>query len=163
VTPPLEYRVEVVRSARRRKTVSAHLDGDVVRVQMPAWMSKADEERYVSELVERLIRKEARERTDVMTRAVTLARRYDLPVPASVVWMPNRKSQWAMCDVARREIRVVERLADFPAWVLDYVLVHELAHLAVANHSPRFWNVVNRYPKAERARGFLIAKGNDER
>ena len=160
---PLPYRVEVVRSKRRRKTVSAHLDGDIVRVQMPAWMSRADEERYVSELVGRIARQESRGRMDIAARATTLARRYDLPVPASVEWMPNRKTQWATCVVASREIRVVERLADFPAWVLDYVLVHELAHLVEASHSPRFWKMVNRYPKAERARGFLIAKGNDER
>ncbi|MEY2447880.1 MAG: hypothetical protein QOH79_1356 [Acidimicrobiaceae bacterium] len=159
----LPYRVEVVRSKRRRKTVSAHLVGDVVRVQMPAWMSKADEERYVTDLVGRIIRQESRERTDIATRAATLAKRYDLPTPKAVMWMPNRKTQWATCLVAAREIRVVERLADFPAWVLDYVLVHELAHLAEANHSARFWKMVNRYPKAERARGFLIAKGNDER
>ena len=161
---PLPYRVEVVRSKRRRKTVSAHLVGDdLVRVQMPAWMSKADEERYVTDLVARIIRQESRERMDLASRAATLARRYDLPSPKSVTWMPNRKTQWATCVVAAREIRVVERLADFPAWVLDYVLVHELAHLVEANHSPRFWKMVNRYPKAERARGFLIAKGNDER
>jgi predicted metal-dependent hydrolase len=160
---PLPYRVEVVRSKRRRKTVSAHLDGDVVRVQMPAWMSKADEERYVTDLVGRIIRQESRERMDIASRAVTLARRYDLPTPKAVTWMPNRKTQWATCIVAAREIRVVERLADFPAWVLDYVLVHELAHLVEANHSARFWKLVNRYPKAERARGYLIAKGNDER
>jgi len=159
----LPYRVEVVRSKRRRKTVSAHLDGDVVRVQMPAWMSKADEERYVTDLVGRIIRQESRGRIDIASRAATLARRYDLPVPKVVEWMPNRKTQWATCVVATREIRVVERLADFPAWVLDYVLVHELAHLVEANHSPRFWKMVNRYPKAERARGFLIAKGNDEK
>jgi predicted metal-dependent hydrolase len=156
------YRVEVIRSKRRRKTVSAHLVGDVVRVQMPAWMSKADEERYVTELVDRIIRQESRGRMDIASRAVTLAKRYDLPTPKAVTWMPNRKTQWATCSVADREIRVVERLADFPAWVLDYVLVHELAHLAEANHSKRFWRMVNRYPKAERARGFLIAKGNDE-
>jgi predicted metal-dependent hydrolase len=156
------YRVEVVRSKRRRKTVSAHLDGDVVRVQMPAWMSKADEERYVADLVGRIIRQESRGRMDIASRAATLAKRYDLPAPRAVMWMPNRKTQWATCAVATREIRVVERLADFPAWVLDYVLVHELAHLAEANHSARFWKMVNRYPKAERARGFLIAKGNDE-
>jgi predicted metal-dependent hydrolase len=158
----IPYRVEVVRSKRRRKTVSAYLDGDVVRVQMPAWMSKADEERYVTDLVGRIIRQEGRGRMDIASRAATLAKRYDLPTPKAVTWMPNRKTQWATCTVATREISVVERLADFPAWVLDYVLVHELAHLAEANHSARFWKMVNRYPKAERARGFLIAKGNDE-
>lgn len=159
----LPYSVEVIRSKRRRKTVSALLVGDVVRVSMPAWMSKADEERYVADLVGRIARQESRARVDIEARAATLARRYGLPAPARVTWMPNRKTQWATCHVAAREIRVVERLAEFPAWVLDYVLVHELAHLAEANHSVRFWKMVNRYPKAERARGFLIAKGNDER
>jgi predicted metal-dependent hydrolase len=157
----LPYRVEVVRSKRRRKTVSAHLDGDIVRVSMPAWMSKADEERYVVELVGRLERRERRDRTDVEARAATLARRYDLPRAAAVRWMPNRKSQWASCTVATGEIHVSERVAEFPAWVLDYVLVHELAHLTEPNHSSRFWAIVNRYPKAERARGFLIAKGTE--
>jgi len=157
----LPYRVEVIRSKRRRKTVSAHLDGDVVRVNMPAWMSKADEERYVVELVGRLERRERRERTDVQARATTLARRYDLPRPGTVSWVPDRKSQWATCTVASKEIHVAERVSEFPAWVLDYVLVHELAHLAEANHSKRFWALVNRYPKAERARGFLIAKGTE--
>lgn len=158
---PLPYRVEVVRSKRRRKTVSADLVGDVVRVSMPAWMSKADEERYVTDLVARIARREQRERVDVAARAATLARRYDLPTPASVQWMPDRKTQWATCATATREIRVAERVAEFPAWVLDYILVHELAHLREANHSARFWKLVNRYPKAERARGFLIAKGTE--
>ena len=155
------YRVEVVRSKRRRKTVSAQLDGDVVRVSMPAWMSKADEERYVVDLVARLERRERRERTDIRARADTLSRRYDLPRASSVRWVPNRRSQWATCDTATREIQVIERLAEFPAWVLDYVLVHELAHLVHPNHSARFWALVNRFPRAERARGFLIAKGTE--
>ena len=157
----LPYRVEVVRSKRRRKTVSARLDGDIVRVSMPAWMSKADEQRYVVELVGRLERRERRERTDVQARAIALARRYDLPEPGLVGWMADCKSQWATCTSATGEIRVAERVAEFPAWVLDYVLVHELAHLAVPNHSARFWALVNRYPKAERARGFLIARGTE--
>ena len=161
---PLPYRVEVVRSKRRRKTVSASLvEDDLVRVQMPAWMSKADEDRYVTDLVGRIARQERRKRIDINERAATLARRYDLPAASSVTWMPNRKTQWATCAVATRVIHVAERVEEFPAWVLDYILVHELAHLAEANHSPRFWKLVNRYPKAERARGFLIAKGNDER
>jgi len=141
--------------------VSAQLDGDVVRVSMPAWMSKADEERYVVDLVARLERRERRERTDIQARADTLYRRYDLPRADTVRWVPNRRSQWATCDTATREIQVIERLAEFPAWVLDYVLVHELAHLVHPNHSARFWALVNRFPRAERARGFLIAKGTE--
>jgi len=141
--------------------VSAQLDGDVVRVSMPAWMSKADEERYVVDLVARLERRERRERTDIQARADTLSRRYDLPQASTVHWVPNRRSQWATCDTATREIQVIERLAEFPAWVLDYVLVHELAHLVHPNHSARFWALVNRFPRAERARGFLIAKGTE--
>ena len=157
----LPYRVEVIRSKRRRKTVSADLVGDVVRVSMPAWMSKADEERYVTELVARLVRREQRERVDIAARASTLARRYDLPQPTSIEWMRDRKTQWATCTASTGEIRVAERVSEFPAWVLDYVLVHELAHLREPNHSVRFWKLVNRYPKAERARGFLIAKGTE--
>ena len=54
---------------------------------------------------------------------------------------------------------VSARLAAYPRWVLDYVIVHELAHLVEASHGPAFWELVNRYPLAERARGYLIAKG----
>jgi predicted metal-dependent hydrolase len=158
---PLSYRVEVVRSKRRRKTVSAELIGDVVRVSMPAWMSKADEDRYVEELVGRLERRERRGGVDIAVRAATLSRRYDLPVASSVEWMPDRKTQWATCTLSTRAIRVSERVATFPAWVLDYVLVHELSHLAEPNHSAQFWAMVARYPRAERARGFLIAKGTE--
>jgi predicted metal-dependent hydrolase len=157
----LPFRVEVVRSSRRKKTVSARLVGDVVRVQMPAWMSKAEEEKYVTHLVERIARQQRRGPIDVLARAQQLAERLDLPKPTSVRWVSNQASLWGSCTVDSRDIRVSDRLAGFPKWVLDYVLVHELAHLAEPNHSERFWALVNRYPKAERARGFLIAKGLD--
>jgi predicted metal-dependent hydrolase len=151
--------VEVVRSPRRKKTASASLVGDVVRVQLPAWMSSADEETYVSHLVERIARQQRRGPVDVMARALKLAARFDLPSPTSVRWVGNQDSLWGSCTMRSRDIRVSDRLAGFPLWVVDYVLVHELAHLAVPSHSEHFWTLVNRYPKAERARGFLIAKG----
>jgi predicted metal-dependent hydrolase len=42
-----------------------------------------------------------------------------------------------------------------PAWVIDYVLLHELAHLIEQGHGPRFWDLLGAYPRTERARGFL--------
>jgi predicted metal-dependent hydrolase len=64
--------------------------------------------------------------------------------------------------MAEGSIRIASRVASFPSWVLDYLLVHELAHLVHGDHSPAFWEVVARYPRAERARGYLIAKSGDE-
>src|SRR5262245_14494131 len=122
----LPFRVEVLRSARRKKTVSASLVGDVVRVQMPAWMSKAEEERYVAHFVDRIARRQQRGRVDVMARALKLAERFDLPTPASVRWVGNQDSLWGSCTMHSRDIRVSDRLAGFPSWVVDYVLVHEL-------------------------------------
>jgi predicted metal-dependent hydrolase len=157
----LPFRVEVVRSTRRKKTVSARLVGDVVRVQMPAWMSKAEEERYVAHLVDRIARQQRRGRVDVMARAMKLVEQFDLPTPKSVRWVSNQESLWGSCTIDAGDIRVSDRVAGYPPWVLDYVLVHELAHLAVPSHSQEFWAIVDRYPKAERARGFLIAKALD--
>jgi predicted metal-dependent hydrolase len=150
--------VEIVRSPRRRKTVSAELVGGVVRVLVPSWMGAADVDQHVAELVPRLERRFRSSHVDLSARAAELARRYDLPRPDSVVWAENQRRQWGSCNVRTREIRLSMRLADYPSWVLDYVLVHELAHLVHADHSPAFNALVGRYRLAERARGFLMAK-----
>jgi predicted metal-dependent hydrolase len=153
--------VEVIRSAKRRKTISARQVGDVLRVSIPATMTKADEERWVGEMVRRVQRKNTAAVIDLEARAATLARRFGLPSPDSIRWVDNQESRWGSTTPVDRTIRISNRLADFPDWVVDYVIVHELAHLRVPGHNAEFWALVDRYPKAERAKGFLIAKGLD--
>ena len=158
--------VEVRRSDRRRRMVSSRREGDTVVVFIPGWMSDSEESRWVDEMVRRLERSEARRRSPARAgddalgrRAAELARRYldARAVPTSVRWVPPMRTRWASCTPADATIRVSERLRDVPAWVLDYVLVHELAHLLEPNHSARFHALAGAYPLAERARGFLIA------
>ena len=148
--------VEIVRSRRRRKTVQATIVDGVIRVQAPASMSQRELDEHVHYLVARLERRYRSESVDLEARAQRLSKRFGLPTATSVVWADQR-SQWGSCTTTTGELRISNRLAAYPPWVLDYVLVHELAHLVEANHSPAFHALVAKYPLAERARGFLMA------
>ena len=155
-------RVEVVRSVRRHRTVAARPVGGLLRVSIPASMSIRQEDRWVREMVKRHVRSLASATIDLEARARSLSRRYGLPLASSVRWS-EMESQWGSCTMDEASIRISSRVASYPGWVLDYLLVHELAHLVIGDHSPAFWEVVNRFPKSERARGYLIAKsGEDE-
>ena len=48
-------------------------------------------------------------------------------------------------------------MSTFPGWVVDHVIVHELAHLVEPNHSPAFYDLIRDVPDAEKAEGFLLA------
>jgi predicted metal-dependent hydrolase len=156
--PTASLPVEVVRSRRRRKTVEARVVDGVIRVSVPASMSRVEEAEYVADVVSKLERKYRSSHVDIAARAARLARTYGFPTPHSVRWATNQRSRWGSCSVQSGDIRISTRLSDCPAWVLDYVLVHELAHLVEYSHGPRFDALVDRYPKAERAKGYLIAR-----
>ncbi|HEV2796447.1 MAG TPA: M48 family metallopeptidase, partial [Nocardioides sp.] len=152
--------VEVRRSRRRRRTVSAYRDGERIVVLIPATMSKRDEATWVADMVKRIERQERRKLRsddDLVARAATLNDLYlgGLAVPASVRWVSNQNARWGSCTPGDRTIRLSDRLQQMPGWVVDYVLVHELAHLLQPGHGPDFWALVERYPRTERARGYL--------
>ena len=151
--------VRIIRSANRRRTAHARvLDGEVV-VRVPAGMAPDEESRVVEKLRRRLERRSLAEAVDLRTRAGVLARRHRLPVPARIRWVSNQETLWGSCTPATSEVRISDRLSSMPLWVVDYVVVHELAHLVELEHGPSFWKLVNRYPLSERARGYLMAIG----
>lgn len=152
--------VGVRRSARRRTTVAAFREGGRIVVAIPGSFTSAEEDLWVERMVERISAAEQRRRpsdADLTKRAQDLAHRYlgARVRPTSVSWASNQGSRWGSCSPLAATIRVSDRLVGMPEWVLDYVLVHELAHLVVAGHGPEFWELVDAYPHAARARGFL--------
>ncbi|SDG93764.1 hypothetical protein SAMN05421505_109181 [Sinosporangium album] len=111
-------------------------------------------------MLDRLAAKEQRRRpsdAELLERATDLSNRYldGRAKPASVRWVENQQHRWGSCTPDHGTIRISTRLRGMPAWVVDYVIMHELVHLIVPSHGPRFWALVDHYPRAERARGFL--------
>ncbi|MCW2766526.1 MAG: family peptidase [Nocardioides sp.] len=153
--------VEVRRSKRRRRTVSAYRDGDRIVVMIPASLSRREEAEWVETMVARLEKSERRRKPsddDLMQRALALSDRHlgGLATPESVRWVENQNTRWGSCTPGDRSIRLSARLQGMPPWVIDYVLVHELAHLLETGHDAKFWAWVDRYPQAERAKGYLL-------
>lgn len=159
-SPEDEPVVEVRRSRKRRRTVAAYREDDKVVVLVPARFTRAEEKEWVATMLARLERSEQRRRPSdagLRQRAAELSEKYleALPDPLTVRWVANQNSRWGSCTPSDRSIRLSTRLQGMPAWVIDYVLVHELAHLIESGHTPTFWSWVDRFPKAERAKGFL--------
>ncbi len=152
--------VEVHRSSRRRRSGQAGLrDGRVV-VRIPAGLPPAEDRAMVDALLGKVLReRSASERGGdqaLRARADRLADRYLDGVRANDVrWSSRMQHRWGSCTPATGRIRISDRLAGAPEIVLDYVVVHELAHLHVNGHPPRFHALVDRYPHAQRARGYL--------
>ncbi|MFD9868366.1 M48 family metallopeptidase [Streptomyces niveus] len=157
---PATSAVEVRRSARRNRTVSAYREGDRTIVLIPARMSEAEERRWVTVMLDKLAAQENKRVLgdgDLTDRAKRLSEQYfdGRARPASVRWVTNQNTRWGSCTPAEGSIRLSHRLQGMPEYVVDYVLVHELAHLLVPGHGPSFWKLLEAYPRTERARGYL--------
>ena len=154
-TPPLP--VEIIRSPRRKKTVQARVTNGTIVVRLPDGLSEAEETRLVDSIVQKVTRKIGAGSVDLAARARHLSERFGLPEPASIQWSDRQNTRWGSCTAAQGSIRISSRLSAVPDFVLDFVIVHELAHLRVAGHGPDFQALMQRYPLSERATGYLMA------
>ena len=159
--------IRITRSDRRRSTITARwLDnGAVIEILAPAGATDAELAPIIEKLKGRLVRhKERHETADDKTlarRAAELNREYFSGKLrwSEIRYVTNQQRRYGSCTPHTGVIRISHRVAGMPAWVRDYVIVHELGHLQEANDGPRFWKLVNRYPRVERARGYLICLG----
>jgi hypothetical protein len=159
--------IKIIRSKKRTKTVSAREVAGVFVVQAPAKMSEGELQPIIKKLQERFQKRRDKASLDdeaLQRRAQELNREYfgGKLKWQSIHWVTNQNSRLGSCTPAHGTIRISHRLGKTPAFVRDYVIVHELAHLLEANHGPNFWKLVYRFPKTERARGYLMAMGLED-
>ena len=159
--------IKIVRSKKRTKTVSAREVDGVFVVQAPLQMSETELQSIIDRLQKRWQKRQVKGELDdgaLQRRAQELNRQYFAGKLkwSSIRWVTNQNSRHGSCTPSNGTIRLSHRLATMPAFVRDYVIVHELAHLVEANHGPKFWKLVNRFPKTERARGYLMAVGLEQ-
>lgn len=159
--------VVVRRSSRRTRTVAAFWENGTAVVAIPARFTAAQEAEWVHKMVSKLQRQgerraaagKRRPATDaaLAEHAAQLSAKYlgGRAVPTSVRWVSNQNSRWGSATPAEGTIRLSDKLRPMPQWVIDYVLLHELAHLLVAAHNAAFWQLLEAYPETQRAKAFL--------
>ncbi len=155
-----EGEIVVIRSTRRKKSISAYRQGGRIVISIPARLSKADERAIVPEMIAKIRDQEA---SKTLGEA-QLAARIDQLLselapeitarPASVVWRPMRE-RWGSCTSVDRSIRISDRLKFAPEYALDYVLFHEAIHLQYFDHGDEFTEVLNRFEDSELASAYL--------
>lgn len=156
-----EIPVRVIRSVKRKRTASARLSEGVLEVRIPARMSKAEEEKLVAKMVAKVQTKHTSRVSDdeLAKRATKLNAQYlgNRAQFQQIRWAKNQLRRWGSCTTSTGSIRISARLTDVPGYVLDSVILHELAHTIEPNHSPAFYALLQDYPYQERAEGFLEA------
>jgi predicted metal-dependent hydrolase len=157
--------VEVVRDGRLRTRIHWEWNGNHVRVRAPRRTQKRQLDKHVAEIVEEVKRRRAQVRAradeDLETRAQRINKRYFGSEISwhTIRWVTNMKKRLGSCTVGGPtdgDIRISDRVRDWPDWVVDYIIAHELTHRKFPNHSKEFWAYLDHYPKAERARGFVM-------
>ncbi len=157
--------VKIIRSPRRRKTVSARLVKDVILINAPAYIPDVHLEKIVAGFKDKFQRKRLREELNRSEDLLSVAKRlnekyFDNKLKVNTIeYVTNHNSRFGCCNYRSAHIRISHRLGTMPKWVRDYVIVHEMAHLLEPNHGKAFRDIVSRYELAERAKGYLMAVG----
>ncbi len=154
--------IEIKRSKRRKSTVEAKFVKDKLFIYLPEGMNDSDEKKWIDKLIKwgERFKNKLNNDSQLIKRAEVLNKKYfNGKLDFSIKFVSNQKSKFGSCAIKKKSIRISDRLTEMPQWVQDYVIVHELAHILYPNHSKKFWEKVNNYKYAERARGFLLAMG----
>lgn len=153
-----EFRL--IRSTRRKRGATAFRANGVIEIHIPDRTSRRDEIALIPEMISLVLLREAKSRRSdeaLHQIAAELLRSY-LPEfherPSAISWR-QMQARWGSCTTVDRTIRIADRLASAPAYVLNCVIFHELIHLRIPGHGAPFNELLARYPDLGRAEAYL--------
>ncbi len=153
-----EGEIVVIRSKKRKRSISAFRQGGKIVISIPARLSKAEEREVVPEMIAKIRAKEvAPDETELSKEIDRLLSKYAPEItirPASVAWR-SMNERWGSCTSVDRTIRIATKLQRAPKYVLDFVLYHEAIHLYIYDHGSEFQEFLKRYPRHLEAEAFL--------
>lgn len=165
---PVFTDIIVKRSRKRKKTIQGYVRNGVITIQVSFGLEPAEEKTQVDKIVrrlERMVNRRQEKDEEYLRRLFEKFNRefFDRSLTVnSIIFVNNQNVINGSCTPADRTIRISDRILQMPPWVLNYVVLHEMAHLFHPDHSKAFWGIVNRYRYTERARSYLIARGMEK-
>jgi predicted metal-dependent hydrolase len=153
--------VRIISSRKRRRTVTARMRSGVLELLVPAGMPLVERRHWAEVMTRRFERRAERSRPSDERLEQRARRLNDRHFEGRLQWrsigFADMERLWGSCTFTDGAIRIARRASWLPDWVLDHLLMHELAHLVHSDHGPEFHELENRYPLTERARGYLLA------
>lgn len=153
--------IEIRRSKKRTRSVAAWRESGRLIISVPARMSRKEIDTHIIELTSRIISAEQimgdSELIDLSELLINqfLQPEFDQLRPVSVTWSARQRELHGSCTSVDRTIRISKRIATAPPYVIEVVLLHELAHLLHHDHNDNFYQLVKRHPLYEQAEAFL--------
>ena len=123
-----------------KKSSSAGISGNTIKFSVSSGLSKERQNRHISTLLSRCI---AEKRLPDLKKKIDELNKKHFSKKINKIFFKHNKSNWGSCSKAGN-INISTRLLFAPDDVLEYVCIHELAHLVEHNHSEEFWALVEK-------------------
>lgn len=150
-----QYQIRI--EQQDRKTNAARLRDQTIFIRLNQEGTTAQQQAVIRQLLSRVV---AQDYSPWITERVHWWNNQYFKKEVKQISLKHNRTNWGSCS-AKKNINLSTRLLFAPQEVIDYVIVHELAHLIELNHSARFWKLVEDVlPNYQEQEAWLKANGS---
>src|SRR3989344_892871 len=150
-----EYTLSI--NYHKKNRISARMIGNTIFINISSEISESMQKKKISSLISRLA---ADKNYDYINSRINNLNKKHFNEKVNSICLKNHKSKWGSCS-SKGNINISTRLLFAPEDIINYVCIHELAHLKEKNHSKNFWKLVeNAMPDYKEKKRWLKDNGH---